>query len=237
MQVSRRSLIGAGSTLALTAMLPARGRAADCEPPCTPDEALDKLRKGNDYFANNAKPRDYDMSDTRRRTIAVKQTPFAAILCCSDSRAAPEQVFQAGLGELFVVRNAGTTVANPQALGSLEYAVGNVCVPLIVVLGHTRCGAAEAATGIAETGKPLPGSLEGMVLPLVSAAVWTRTRRGSATWTDATTIENVFRVTDTLKDPNQPVLHPKLEDGHLKIVPAIYDLETGKVNWAPQRAS
>ena len=158
-----------------------------------------------------------------------KQTPFATIVCCSDSRAGPELVFHTGLNEIFVVRNAGNTLANPQALGSVEYSVAEFGVPLIVVLGHTNCGAAKEAVNIATSNKPFPPTLEAMLLPIVPAALAIRGRPGDPY--DNAAKENVRRIAATLRSPAQPILHPPQLTGQLKVVGAMYILETGAVDF------
>ena len=110
----------------------------------TPDEALARLQKGNASFLE--KPAISMQDRARRLEIARGQTPFAVLVGCSDSRVPPDVLFGTGLGELFIVRNAGNTV-DTVALGSIEYGVAVLGVPLIVVLGHERCGAGKRAQG------------------------------------------------------------------------------------------
>src|SRR4051794_3657254 len=112
--------------------------------PMTAVDALARLREGNRRFASNVRSVDSLLSQLRRADLAAKQEPFAIILGCSDSRAPAEIVFDQGLGDLFVIRVAGNVVA-PSQVGSVEFAAERFGTSLVVVLGHTYCGAIEAA--------------------------------------------------------------------------------------------
>src|SRR5258708_13138467 len=106
-------------------------------------EALQRLREGNQRFASDVRSRDTPTSRARRLELEAGQQPFAAILGCSDSRVPVEIVFDQGLGDLFVIRVAGNIVA-PSQIGSVEFAAEQFCTRLVVVLGHSGCGAIEA---------------------------------------------------------------------------------------------
>lgn len=229
--LSRRSLVGGAAFAAAAGLLPRRAWAADdCTlPVLTPSAALQKLREGNDSFEGGTLV-PYPIDKRTLETSAICQRPIATIVCCSDSRSSPEQIFQLGIGQLFIVRNAGSTAANPQAIGSIEYSVGVLKTPLIVVLGHTRCGAAEAATKIVNHGEKFPGSIPGMVAPLLDAARETQVGTPEG-WTDRTTIANVRHIATLLRSPRQPVLAQPFREGKLSILPAMYTLETGKVTF------
>lgn len=116
-----------------------------------PNEALDKLIDGNNRFAQN-KSIHPNLGDELRGVLVARQKPFAALLACSDSRVPVEIIFDAGLGDLFVVRSAGH-VLSKETLGSLEYAVKTLGVKLIMILGHENCGAIDAALDIYNSGK------------------------------------------------------------------------------------
>jgi carbonic anhydrase len=121
----------------------------------TPAQAWHTLQRGNERFRTGV-PRHPRQDDLTRTELAHQQHPHAVVFCCSDSRVAPELIFDEGVGDLFVIRNAGQVLSDP-VLGSLEYAVELLAVPLIVVIGHQECGAVAAA--IAELGAdaaPLP---------------------------------------------------------------------------------
>ena len=165
-RLSRRGLLaGAGAALAASTFPSSRLLAA--EPPSegapnaiSPDEALQRLMDGNARYAANT-PAIKDFSAGRAARVA-KQYPFAAILSCADSRVAPELAFDQGPGELFVVRVAGNFV-DDDGLASLEYGVKFLGVPLIMVLGHTNCGAVEATIKVVKDNAKLPGHLPGLV--------------------------------------------------------------------------
>jgi carbonic anhydrase len=144
----------------------------------------------------------------RRLEIACGQTPFAVLVSCSDSRVPPELLFGRGLGELFIVRNAGNTV-DTTALGSIEYAVAELGVPLVVVLGHERCGAVDAALKAKSAADP---NVDREIL------------------LDMAVRENVRRVVMRLRT-SEPILMEPLRAGRLKIVGACYDLDDGSVDF------
>jgi carbonic anhydrase len=229
MDISRRSLI-AGSTL-LAGMLPFAAWAESGAAPLTPDQALARLKAGNDFFAMERLVH-YDISSDRREELARGQYPFATLVSCSDSRAGPEQIFQVGLGDLFVVRAAGATNANGQSMGSIEYSVAVLNVPLIVVLGHSSCGASKEATNVVAHGATFPGQIGQAVAPLVPAARDTRNPGPPAGWTDRTTRENAIRIRNQLRT-SPAILRPRVIDGRLKVEAAVYDLESGRVNFLP----
>lgn len=114
------------------------------EPGITAAAALEKLRAGNENYLRQSTGSGDISPEIRRRTYLHGQHPYAIVLTCSDSRVIPESIFDAGIGDLFVIRVAGNVVDNHQ-LGSIEYAAGHLGTQLIVVLGHTHCGAVEAA--------------------------------------------------------------------------------------------
>lgn len=110
----------------------------------TAAEALDRLRAGNEKYLRAETPSGDISRSARERTCREGQRPYAVVVTCSDSRVIPESIFSAGIGELFVVRSAGNTIGEHE-LGSVEYAVSHLGCPLTVVMGHTHCGAVDAA--------------------------------------------------------------------------------------------
>lgn len=191
----------------------------------TPEEALGRLKHGNAIFARGGANLMLP-SLARVAELSNGQKPFAIIVGCSDSRVAPELVFDCNLGELFVVRVAGSTVGR-EGLGSIIYAVEHLGAPLIVVLGHTKCGAVGAAVDVATKHAHLHGALHEMVLPILPAVV-TAEARHPADLQDAAIRQNVRDVAARLKVADG-VLAEKLEEGRLKVVSACYDLTTGLV--------
>jgi carbonic anhydrase len=191
----------------------------------TPDAALKRLMDGNArYVANTPSVRDFSAGRAAR---AEAQHPVAAVLSCADSRVAPEFAFDQGAGDLFVVRLAGN-FANDDGIASLEYAVRFLKVPLIVVLGHTSCGAIETAIKVWQDNASLPGRLPQLINALRPAvAIAQATGRPDLLETAIT--ENV-RQTMTRLGNTVPVLAGAASKGTIKIVGGVYDLPTGKVN-------
>lgn len=194
------------------------------------DAALDLLRQGNEDFLNDrAVPPPLDRFSRLR--LAAGQTPFAAYLSCSDSRVAPELLFGRGLGELFIVRNAGNTL-DVHALGSIEFAVANLNVPLIVVMGHEGCGAVRAAIAVIEDDARYPGSIGRVVDPILPAVIAARCRGDRQVCADeAAARENVRRTVRALREDMSPLLHEPQRSGRLKVVGAYYELTSGRVDF------
>lgn len=195
----------------------------------TPREALERLQDGNRRFRSDARIAA-DLTHTRRLEIAREQRPFATLVGCSDSRVGPELLFGAGLGELFIVRNAGSTVG-AHALGSVEYSVAALQVPLVVVLGHERCGAVMAAVDRL-AGLPGPGgAIDALVDDIVPAV---RGCMGSATGEELlerAVRANVAATVARLRASTEPIMRDARERGELWIVGAYYDLESGRVDF------
>lgn len=211
--------------------------AADAIPKNTisPDEALKMLKEGNKKFlkGSRASGTQSELTGERRLKIARNQLPFAVLISCSDSRVPPELLFGRGLGELFIVRNAGNTVDNV-ALGSIEYAVAALNVSLIVVLGHERCGAVVAAVDVVQNNAVFPGSLGQMIEPIIPAVLQAKSackcEADEKKLLDASVRANIHRVVSRLKN-SEPILLDPLKAGKLKIVGARYDLDKGSVEF------
>jgi carbonic anhydrase len=189
-----------------------------------PTRALHELLSGNNRYvaAHMLHPRQ---GVQRRAQVAPRQQPLAAILSCADSRVPPEIVFDQGLGDLFVIRVAGNT-ADDVALGSLEYAVDHLGVRLVMVLGHERCGAVQAAHDLLTKGEQLPGHIAALVAPIVAAVQAAQTMRGDVV--DNAVTANVRMVTAHVRT-TAPLLSSHVQKGALKVVGARYDLESGAV--------
>ncbi|NKE46420.1 carbonic anhydrase [Roseomonas frigidaquae] len=227
----RRGLMAAFAGLAAGAAtgfpLARPARASSGLPPTTltPDQALERLMQGNQRYLAQA-PQPGPGNRDRRAILATGQAPFAAVLGCADSRAAPEVLFQAGLGDIFVARNAGN-LADTGAIGSLEYAVSNLGVPLIMVLGHEHCGAAGAAVALAQQPLALPAHLRDMLLPMLPAAL-AALRAGGDTVEGTVRLNVALNVSRLLTE--SPVLAAAATAERLKIVGAYYDLDTQQVS-------
>jgi carbonic anhydrase len=224
---SRRQFLGVGlSLLALSAFTPLRA-FADAAPPqnaVSPDAALRRLIDGNARYASNKlDAKDFSVGRAAR---AKAQYPIAAILSCADSRVAPELVFDQGPGDLFVVRVAGNYLSS-DSLASLEYAVGVLKVPLIMVLGHTECGAIKATISEIKQPAPLPGHIWDIVDAIRPGVAKAVEAGGDNMLTNAigTNVDyNVARVLSA-----QPVISEAVGQGGIHVVGAVYELATGKV--------
>lgn len=230
MRITRRHLFAAaaagGAALATRPLVAAESGHSGST--ITPESALATLKKGNQAFTMG-RAFNYGLNDGQRRAFLAGQRPFATIVCCSDSRAAPEQIFETGVGQLFVVRNAGSTVANAQAMGSIEYSVAHLGVPLVVVLGHTACGAVKAAIEVADKQAVLPGSLGAMVDPILPAVHTAHKISGDLV--ENSIRENVHHVVHDLRAPSQRLLAEPRRAGKLKIVGAEYHFASGIVEF------
>ncbi|KYC40068.1 carbonic anhydrase [Scytonema hofmannii PCC 7110] len=214
------ALVAAVTGSAFWSMQPKQA-IADSVPPLDPDAALKRLMDGNQRFVQQ-KGQHPDQSKARIKEVAQAQHPFAALLCCADSRVPPEILFDEGIGDLFDIRVAGNIVTD-EVLGSLEYAVGILNTPLIMVLGHERCGAVTAAV----QGESLPGHIGSFVKAIKPVIAKTKSE-SSDDPVDKAVIANVQYQVQKLKQ-NSTILSQRLSEGKLKIVGGRYDLDTGEV--------
>ena len=197
-------------------------------PRLTPDEALAILREGNHRFRSGSPIPPQQTGAQRRAALAQEQRPFCVLVGCSDSRVPPELLFGRGLGELFIVRNAGNVV-DLAAMGSIEYGVAVLGAPLIVVLGHERCGAVQAAVNVVQNDATYPGSIGQMIEPIIPAVLRAR-RDGEDDLLDRSVRQNVMRIVERLRTTEQMLIEPQRQ-GRLKIVGARYDLDDGDVEF------
>jgi carbonic anhydrase len=224
MQAKSKRIIAARMA-ALAFLLGGLGTAFAAEPSkVSPGEALKRLMRGNARFVSGHMTHAVPERVAEARAAGAKgQEPFAIIVGCSDSRVGPELVFDQGLGDTFVVRTAGEVV-DAVALGSIEYAVEHLGSPLIVVLGHERCGAVSAAVA----GAKEPGHIAAVLKAIEPAVKQTKGMPGDP-------VENAVRAQalDVAKQLQsaKPILAERVRSGKLKIVAARYDLDTGKVEW------
>lgn len=196
--------------------------------PKTPDQAIQVLRQGNRrYVENKLELRDFSPVGER---IASSQKPFAAIITCADSRISPSIVFDIHLGNVFVSRVAGNTV-DIGTLGSTEYAVGVLGVKLVVVLGHSDCGAVKAAIEVASGKKSYPpkkygaiGAFVDKIVPAVRSLP--RNRRTVANVTS----NNARRQARDLARKG-PIIAAAVKSGQIKVVPAVYQIGSGRVQF------
>lgn len=221
---SRLAAVLAAALLSISSALAAEAHHAAVPGPSA-DKVLKDLAAGNARFVTG-KLHHANLTPARRAEVARGQHPKAIVLGCSDSRVPPELLFDQGIGDLFVVRVAGN-VAATDTLGSVEYAADHLGTPLVVVLGHTGCGAVAAACA--------GGHAEGHVAAIVEEirpavdAVKAATPEACA---KAAVPENARLVASSLTKES-PVLAKLVADGKLRIVTGIYDLATGAVTMQP----
>jgi carbonic anhydrase len=229
--MERRDFLKLGMTGAFGMMLSASDllwrveQAKAAEIPSTspeslsPDAALQKLMEGNQRFIDH-QPQYPDQSALRLQEVAIAQHPFATILSCADSRVPAEIVFDQGIGDIFDVRIAGN-IATHEAIGSIEYAVVLLGSPLLMVMGHERCGAVTAAV----QNESLLGDISTFVKAIKPAVEKVKSQPGDAV--ENAVVANVQYQIEQLK--RSQLLTEQVRSGKLKIVGGRYDLDTGKV--------
>jgi carbonic anhydrase len=224
--LSRRKLmLGAGASVA-AGLLPGTALAQDHSQasPMSPEAALEALMQGNARHA--AKSPEHREDFEHRADRAEAQHPFAAILACSDSRVAPERVFDQGPGDIFAVRLAGNIV-NDDGLASLEYAVKFLGTPLVMVLGHTNCGAVTAAVNVVTRRAALPGHLPKLIAAIEPAVIAAHGRHPSDLV--AASIEENVKLSVKRLRADEPIVTEALVAKELIAVGGVYDLASGTV--------
>ena len=222
MTIRRLSNIAIASLLFFS--LAILGPAQKSKDKVTADSALAELRAGNAHHVAHRYQHPHETAK-RQRELVSGQNPHAEILSCADSRVPPELVFDQGLGDLFIVRVAGNVVSDTE-LGSLEYGAEHLHVPLLVVLGHQHCGAVTAAV----EGGGAEGHIGALINLLRPAVEKTRGLPGDAV--ENAVKANVEMVVKQLRT-SAPVLAELVSQRKLKVVGALYSLDTGKVTWLP----
>ena len=191
------------------------------------DEALERLVAGNDRFVRG-KARFPTVQKEILADLARGQHPYATILGCSDSRVPPELLFDAGFGELFIVRVAGNVIS-PEVLGTLQYAGVHLRTSLFVVLGHEGCGAVQAALAAkfqgAQERRGIARLLENILPGLSDVSAGTSPAAQLATAVEANVRWSMHQVLET------PEAQARLEEGVMRLVGAVYELETGRVRF------
>ncbi len=192
------------------------------------DTALAWLQEGNERWVANRTDAPNTEPGRREDLAAAGQHPFVSVLTCADSRLPVERIFDRGVGDVFVVRVAGN-VAGDSETGTIEYGVGHLNTPLLVVMGHTKCGAVAAAA----SGAQLHGKVAGLVdhiTPAVDRARKNNPSADEATIAQLAITENVWQTMYDLYK-NSPEILDKVSSGELKVVGAVCDIATGKVEW------
>jgi carbonic anhydrase len=196
------------------------------------EDAFSKLMDGNKRFVSGSLAQK-DVGAARRKELANGQNPFAIVATCSDSRVAPEIIFDEGLGDIFVVRVAGN-VLDPIALGSIEYAAEHLHAPLLILMGHEKCGAVSAAMDAKGEPEGNIGAIVKKILPAVKKA---KAKGGSKDDMLTNAIrENVVLSYKAVRDKS-PVLKHLIDTGELKVVAGIYRLASGEVEQLPLEAA
>jgi carbonic anhydrase len=214
----------AGAGMLAASQIPDLARAQPVRAASTPEAALNLLVEGNArYVANQPQQRDFSAG---RASLALGQAPFAAILGCADSRVAPELAFDQNPGDLFVVRVAGNFVT-PDGLGSLEFGAAVLGTKLIMVLGHSSCGAVNATVAALQKGNALPGNIAGLVRAM-KPGIESTLKQPGADLEQRAVIANVRYNVNRLKTA-KPILAAMVAKNELRVVGGVYDLATGKV--------
>ena len=230
-EIDRRSVVwgiaalGAGITSNLA--IPAHAANDEKHTSLSSDEALVALKDGNRRYVSEPQVCTLELAQNRVR-VATGQTPWATIISCADSRVPPELVFGGlGLGELFVARNAGNLV-DTATMGTVEYGAAVLGSPLIVVMGHSHCGAVAAACDVVTKNATFPGSIGPMIDPILPAAIAVRETPGD--FIDNAVRESALRTAKHI-GATSFVLADLINAGKLKIVAAYYDLASGVVSF------
>jgi carbonic anhydrase len=192
------------------------------------DDALRMLEEGNVRFVQGGCHSPRRDHERRILTSTEGQTPFAAVLACSDSRVPVSAIFDQGIGDIFTVRVAGNVVGDSE-IGSMEYAVAHLGVPLLVIMGHSHCGAVQAAVGQGNHSVRISKLIE-KIAPAVSKTV-----TANADLTDRDLLNEIARtnVSQQIEDlfGHSDIVRDAVEAGHVIVVGAFYDISTGQVQW------
>jgi carbonic anhydrase len=221
------SLITAIGLLGANQFTRAADPAHSDQPSVAPTDAISKLKEGNARYTSGSLQHPGQTAE-RRTELANTQHPFAAILSCSDSRVPPEVIFDQGIGDLFIVRVAGNVI-NDEGFGSLEYTVDHLGTRLILVLGHQRCGAVDAAREtIAAKGKA-PGHIQSLVKAIKPAVEAT-----AKDDLEMTIKANVKNVVQALRS-STPILKAEVDSGKIQVIGGYYSLDTGAVTFLGEK--
>jgi carbonic anhydrase len=232
-KISRREFLQfSGVAVAATTLaacggtnLPAPAAPAATPEPTSPSaqQALQLLKDGNARYVAAKMVRPNQSTD-RRASLAAGQKPFAIIFSCVDSRVPPELAFDRGLGDLFVIRTAGHAI-DRAALGSIQYGVEHLHIPLIVVMGHEKCGAVSATIETVEANAHAPDAIDSLVQAIKPAIEKAKNQSGDRL--DNTVKANTVLTVEALKA--NAILGEEVKKGKLMIVGTRYDLDTGMV--------
>jgi len=230
------TLAAVATTLAALTLSPAMASSKAAKP--SPDAALEMLKGGNARFISGKS--NHPHSDAKRLIQAGKENQgdhaYATVITCSDSRVPVERVFDAGIMDVFVIRVAGNVIDTDEA-GSIEYGLAHVNTPVLVVLGHTQCGAVTAVThAVHGTGHALERNIPPLVdniEPAVKRAIAANPKLEGDAVIPAAIEENVWQGIEDLF-MSSPASRELVKSGKAKVVGAIYDVGTGKIAWLPE---
>ncbi len=229
---SRRAVLGLMGAACLTGLSGIANAASPGEPVkpanvVSPDAALARLMEGNErYVSGNATLKDYSLT---RDALSRGQNPFACLLGCSDSRVGPELCFDTSRGDLFVTRIAGNYLTS-DILASLEYGTTVLQAPLVLVLGHTQCGAVSAAVSAYEQEIDFPGHIQNIATAIAPAVHNAAAQpNGNGTLVEKATLENI-RLNVLALQLATPLISRRVRDGKLKIAGGLYNLDSGRVD-------
>lgn len=201
--------------------------AAAAEAALNPEEAVKKLKDGNQRYVAG-KATHPNQTQSRRKETVGGQHPFASVLACSDAREPVEIIFDQGIGDIFVIRVAGNVVETIE-IGSIEYGVAHLNTPVVLVLGHTHCGAVAAAVKDAQ--------VQGSIVPLVEMiipAVYTAKEKDPKLVGDKlmarATEENIWQSIENLISRSS-IIREAIKKGKLQVLGAIYNIEDGTIDW------
>ncbi len=214
--------------LLLAAALASPALATSANPGISADEATRVLKAGNARYIEGKLQHPHQDRARRALTAGQGQHPLATVLTCSDSRTPPEIIFDQGIGDIFVIRVAGNVAATDE-IGSIEYGVANLAAPLVVVLGHTKCG----AVGAVLDNYKLPPNITKLVAPIKPAVDKAREANPDAAkdvLLKAAITDNVWQAIDDMLHQS-PIIREKVRDNQVQVVGALYDLDSGQVQW------
>ena len=198
------------------------------KPGAAADTSLAALKAGNTRFVSDAKKRPNQGADRRKSTSDNGQKPFVTILSCADSRVVPELIFDQGIGDIFVVRVAGN-VADTDEIGTIEYGTEHLGTPLLVVMGHTKCGAVTAVVEGAKVEGSIPALIDG-IAPAANKARALNPDKTAKELIPYAIEENVWQTMSDILNGSE-IVRDLVREKKLKMVGAIYDIETGRVKW------
>uniref|UniRef100_I2Q1N4 Carbonic anhydrase n=1 Tax=Desulfovibrio sp. U5L TaxID=596152 RepID=I2Q1N4_9BACT len=229
-----KRFLAATATMAFLLAMCTAVLASSGGPEVSADEALSRLKEGNTRFVSQANVAPHQDAARRHETATGGQHPFATVLSCADSRAPVEVLFDQGVGDLFVVRVAGNVAATDE-IGTIEYGAEHLGVPLVVVLAHTKCGAVTAVV----KNEPVTENIGKLVAPIVPAVKGVKARFAASDVNEIISRSIEANMWQAVSDiyAKSPMLKKMAADGKIKVVGALYDIDSGEVHWFGEHPS